>query len=159
MAVTTYSESTFRSYLYAQLSPTLVGIIGWTSASDPALQTMVDDTLLILETSDITTLTTANALAQLRAVGKYMLWRAAIQFLVTQYDVTVDGSTFKRSQLIENLMKLLGFAYDEAIAAGVPSDALPPAPGSAAMPPATVSGVAYRDPYTGTSSIYGLTRE
>lgn len=156
MAVTTYTEATFRAYLYSQLSETLRSTIGWSSANDPAFTLMVDETLLVLERADIATLSTSGELRQIRAVGRYMLWRAALQWLVTQYDVTVDGSTFKRSQLVQNIEKLLRFAYDDAIAAGVDPDDLPPAPGSVAMPPATVSSIGYSDPYSQPSSIYGI---
>lgn len=159
MSVTSYTEQTFKAYLFAQVAPALAAIIGWASANDAAFQTMVDDTLLVLDVTDITTLVTLDELARLRAVGKYMLWRSAIQFLVTQYDVTVDGSSFKRSQLIQNLQQLMLFAYDEAIAAGVDPSDLPPAPGSVAMPDVTITAVGRSDPYNAPSSLYGIDRE
>lgn len=156
MAVTAYTETTFKAYLYSQLSDTLRATIGWTSATDPAFGMMLDDALLVLDAADVTTLVTSAELGRLRAVGRYMLWRAAIQWTVTQYDVTVDGSTFKRSQLVQNLQTLLRFAYDDAVAAGVDPDDLPPAPGSVTMPPATVSAIGHNDPYTQPSSLYGV---
>jgi hypothetical protein len=156
MAVTPYTEATFKNYLFSQLAETLRATIGWASTSDPALTLVVDDTLLVLDVADITTLVTSGAIAQLRAVGRYMLWRAALQWLVTQYDVTVDGSTFKRSQLLTNLKELLRFAYDDAIAAGVSAEALPPAPGSVNMPAASIGAIGYDDPYSRTGSVYGI---
>lgn len=156
MAVTAYTDVTFQAYLYSQLSETLRATIGWGSATDPAFGMMLDDALLVLGVADVATLVTSGALAQVRAVGRYMLWRAAIQWLVTQYDVTVDGSTFKRSQLVTNLQTLLRFAYDDAVAAGVDPDALPPAPGSVAMPPASVHAIGHSDPYSQPSSLYGV---
>ena len=157
MAVTSYTEASLKGYLFDQIPETLRGIIGWTSASDAPFQTMVDDALLVLDTSDIETRATSAAVAQLRAVGRYMLWRNAFQWLVTQYDVSIDGSSFKRSQLLANIQRLLDFAYQDAIAAGVDEGALPPLT-SVTMPPASVHAVGHSDPYSAEGSIYGIAR-
>lgn len=157
MAVSSYTEATLKEYLYEQLSDTLRAIIGWASSSDGPFQAMVDDALLVLGTSDITTLATSGAIRQVRAVGRYMLWAKCLQYLVTQYDVTVDGSSFKRSQLISNIRAQLDAAYQEAIAAGVDPGALPDLV-SVTMPPAGVTAVGHSDPYTQASSIFGVQR-
>jgi hypothetical protein len=120
---------------------------------------MVDDALIVLGVANITTLTASSEVAQLRAVARIFLWRTCLEQLILQYDVSVDGSSFTRSQQIKNIESLLSMAVDEAIAAGVDQDTLPAIGGRPRMPAASVTQVGYNDPYTTGSSVYGIRRK
>jgi hypothetical protein len=156
---TAYTESSFRSYLFARLPAALATSIGWESGGDPSFQSILDDAMIVLGSASIATITASSELAQLRAVGRVFLWRTCLEQLIAQYDVTVDGSSFKRSQQIENIKTLLSMASDEAIAAGVDPEALPAIGGRPHMPAATVTSVGYNDPYSSGSSVYGIKRK
>ncbi|MEI8164933.1 MAG: hypothetical protein WCG26_01080 [Chloroflexales bacterium] len=157
MAISAYTDPTYRAYLFGNLSITLQGILGWANADAPPLAEIVNDTLLVLGASDVATFVATGEIARLRAVGRYMLWRACLHYLVTQYDVSIDGNSFTRSQLIANLKTLLDYAYRDAIGAGVTAETLPDLIGHQ-MPAASVGTVVYDDPYTAPGSIYGVRR-
>jgi hypothetical protein len=152
-----YTTALFQAYLYAQLSDTLRGIIGWSSSSAEPIAEMVTDTLLVLGVDNVETLASSAEIARVRAVGRYMLWRGCLQYLSTQYDVSVEGASFKRSQMITNLRDMLDYAYRDAISAGVPTTALPDLAGHT-MPAASVQSVGHNDPYSAPGSVYGVRR-
>lgn len=153
-----YTDQTFAAYLFARLPAGVASTIGWADSTDESFQAIREDALAVLGAASVATLVAPSEISQLRAVGRVFLWRTCLEQLIAQYDVTVDGSSFKRSQLIDNIKMLLSMASDEAVAAGVDEEALPSIGGRPRMPPATVTSVGYADPYSSGSSMYGVKR-
>lgn len=79
----------------------------------------VDETLLILNITDLTTVTGATALRRLRAVARAEVWRAVMQRTAGDYDATIDGDSYKRSQLHDHAALMYADARAEAVALGV----------------------------------------
>lgn len=75
---------------------------------------------------------------RLYAAGQVCLWRAVKEGLVLVYDVTADGETYRRSQILQSVDSLLSAAKADAAGYGVDL---------AEMPPATISRVTYDSPY------------
>jgi len=75
---------------------------------------------------------------RLYAAGQVCLWRAVKEGLVLVYDVTADGETYRRSQILQSVESLLSAAKADAAGYGVDL---------AEMPPATISRVTYDSPY------------
>ena len=94
----------------AELKSMIITLLGdyatmlqWTDAS-PILDLIVDDVRLAFAVTDVTAITDIRAL---RATAQYYAFQAALAGVATLYDFSVDGRTFNRSQIVNNLKSLV----------------------------------------------------
>ncbi|MCP5016125.1 MAG: hypothetical protein GY938_12770 [Ketobacter sp.] len=115
MAVSGYTDTTFQHYLHSVLGREELGtVLGWT-VDDNKYLNAVEETLLILDTTDITGLTSSADLRKLRAVGRVELWKSVMFATAGDYDVKLqDGSDYKRSQLHNQAKAMHEAAVKEA---------------------------------------------
>ncbi len=99
---TSYTEDTFATYLHSRFAA-YADIFGWSIAGN-SYDEIINDTLLMIGASDITTLTDIESL---RVVGQLMLWRAAMDAAGAYYDFRVDTGDFKRSQMFKAIQSRL----------------------------------------------------
>lgn len=95
----------------------LAAALGWSVTTD--YDDAVDETLLILDIADLSAVTGAAALRQLRAVARAEVWRSVMQRTAGDYDATLDGDSYKRSQLHDHAVAMYAAAREEAVSLGV----------------------------------------
>ncbi|MFZ6028036.1 MAG: hypothetical protein ACOYYS_10000 [Chloroflexota bacterium] len=114
---TSYTETSLAQYVLDELG-TVATVLGWTATS--SVSSCVDDALLEMDVSDISTVTEAEDIRWLRAVAKYYGWRKAVANLSTKYDFsTGDSGSFKRSQMHAAARASMELAREEANEAAI----------------------------------------
>lgn len=86
---TSYTEAEFIAFLHSRLGA-MADHLAWTE-NGGSYDEAVNDTLLALEETDITTITDIQGL---RTVGQLMLWRAVADATVGEFNYSADGNTF-----------------------------------------------------------------
>ncbi len=97
-APTSYTESTFKTYMVDEVLGDVATELEWTSAST-AVTNAVNETLLALNSDDIAEFDSKLLIRKLRAFGRREIWRQAAQFTAAQVNVMVDGAQAQLSQL------------------------------------------------------------
>ena len=97
-APTSYTESTFKTYLVSEVLGDVALELDWTDASG-AVTNAVNETLLALNSADITEFSTLLLVRKLRAFGRREIWRQAAQVTAAQINVSADGAQAQLSQL------------------------------------------------------------
>lgn len=93
---TTIDDDTLKAYLHAELGPVADGL-SWTVVNgdyDEAL----DDALNLFGTGDIDNISGAANVDKIRILGLLTTWRRVARHTGADYDFSVDGGSFKRSQ-------------------------------------------------------------
>jgi hypothetical protein len=114
-----YSEVTFAEYLHGLLYG-ISGVLGW-SVADDSYAEIINDTLVSYGAADITTITGEANLVRLRTIGKYQVWRAAVDGLASKYDYRQNNETFDLEKLQAHANVALRQAEQAASAYGVGS--------------------------------------
>lgn len=115
-----YTESTLSAYLLSVVRG-IAPALGWAAQSD--IQSVIDDILLDYGTSDIST---ATDLRKLRILGRYHIWKAAVEQSAGRITFSVGGQTWNRERLQTQAKEALALAQSEAsIYLGVIEDDLP----------------------------------
>lgn len=76
-----YTEATFYAYLKGVIGG-FSGLLAWTSQAH--YQAAIDETMLALGVSDITTITGSQGIRRLRAFGRREVWRAVAQAMTVK---------------------------------------------------------------------------
>jgi hypothetical protein len=147
MALVPYTDTyAFAVYLESLVRRSKFGpVLGWT-IDDGSYDEIIADTLAALGDTDIATYISSADLQRLRIAGQVFLYRAILVALVSSYDVSVDGASFSRSQMLNGAKLALTMAESaaESLGLNLPASGI----GTVVVPPATVAGVAYpTDPY------------
>jgi hypothetical protein len=112
-----YTEAELKTFIVTTLGE--VGtILGWTTATTLVTEA-VNDTLLALGVSDISSVSGATAIQQLRAMAAVSAWRAALGSLAARYDFADGDQDRKRSQVHKMILESLSLAESNAAAVGV----------------------------------------
>lgn len=139
---TSYTEAAFALFLHAQLSR-VAAELGWSDgggADAGSYGEIINDTLLACQVDAISSIEGRNGIQQLRTVGRYFAWRAAVEALTTEHDLSADGASLSRSAVFEQALKMLDRAELETAVYGIGPQA-----GSYV---ATVTAVSRTDPYS-----------
>jgi hypothetical protein len=110
---TSYSEATFADYLASVLGE-VAPVIGWDAGSVQVLEA-VNDALLDLGLTDITTVTSTRALRGMRALGRRAIWRAVVQHVATRYDFSDSDAKFTRSQVQAMALEAMKLAESDCL--------------------------------------------
>lgn len=97
-APSSYTEATFKTYLVDEVLGDVATELEWTTAST-AVGNAVNETLLALNSEDITEFSSLLLVRKLRAFGRREIWRQAAQFTAAQINVMADGAQAQLSQL------------------------------------------------------------
>lgn len=97
-APSSYTESTFKAYLVDEVLAGVATELDWTSAS-ATVTNAVNETLLALNSDDITEFSTLLLVRKLRAFGRREIWRQAAQVTAAEINVMADGAQAQLSQL------------------------------------------------------------
>lgn len=107
------------SYTEYELSEYMLSVTAAVSASagldSLAFDEAVNDVLTAYGEADIADVTDV---AKLRALAKVEAWRTVIGYLMTAYDFSADGGSYKRSQMLTGAEKALERAEADAALAG-----------------------------------------
>lgn len=94
-----YTEETFAEYLHSQLYG-IAGALGWTVAGN-SYDEIITDTLVAYGASDIEAITGDANVVKLRRIGRYEVWRAAVDGLTAKYDYATNQQSFDLSQMFK----------------------------------------------------------
>lgn len=120
MAVTGYAdEAAIANYMHDVLgADELATSLGWSVAAGD-YQDAVDETLLVLDITDPSTLTATADLRKLRAIARAEVWRSVMSRTAGDYDVRLEDDTdTKRSQVHKHARAMFEAAKAEAVALG-----------------------------------------
>ena len=115
---TGYTEDTLKTYMHTEAdtgSPSMATVLGWTVA-DLSYDEILNDVLLDLDVSNVTTITGASNIRKLRLLSKVHVWRAIVAGLATKHTFSADGASYKRSDLQSMALATLALAEDAASA-------------------------------------------
>lgn len=136
---TSYTEEAFAVYLHGVLSTTAVEL-GWdadgTTTGD--YTEIINDTLIACGVAVIDELSGMADVTQLRTLGRYYAWQAAVEALVVEHNLSADGATLQRETVFKQAQQMLNQAADKASAYGI---------GPYGDYTATITEVAHNDPY------------
>lgn len=105
---TSYTESTFKTYLHTTLGG-IADVLSLTVAGG-SYDEVINDVLIALDEDDITTIADIRGL---RATGRYYVWKKAADVAATIYDFSVDKRSFKRHQIVESILNRLAEAEND----------------------------------------------
>lgn len=111
---TSYSEEDFKTYLHSILGDT-AGLLSWTVAGGSYDEILID-ALFACDVTDITQLSGAAAMQQLRVLGRLKLWSAVLQAALPEINYTADGATFNREAIFQHALHMLQEARIQALA-------------------------------------------
>jgi hypothetical protein len=107
------------SYTEYELSEYMLSVTAAVSASagldSMAFDEAVNDVLAAYGEDDIAD---ATNIVKLRVLAKVEAWRTVISYLMTAYDFSADGGSYKRSQMLAGAEKALERAEADASIAG-----------------------------------------
>jgi len=119
MAISSYAdEAALAGYMHRVLGrDELAQALDWSVARDD-YQDAVDETLLVMDVTDVSTVTATTDLRKLRAVARAEVWRLVMSRTAGDYDVSLDGDSYKRAQLHKHAAAMFNQAKAEAVALG-----------------------------------------
>lgn len=94
---TAYTEPELSAFMHAVLGDVATAL-GW-STDDERFDEAVNDTLLAYGVDDIDD---ATDIPKLRALARIEAWRAATDSLASRFDLSADGQSASRSQMVEH---------------------------------------------------------
>lgn len=97
-APASYTEETFATYLVSEVLGAVATDLEWTNETG-AVTNAVNETLLALNTDDISEFDSILLIRKLRAFGRREIWRQAAQFTAAEINVMADGAQAMLSQL------------------------------------------------------------
>lgn len=113
---TLYSEAIFADYLTSVLGE-VASLLGW-DAGSVQVQEALNDALLDLDVSNIATVTLAEDIRKLRAVGRRAIWRAVQGATAGFYSITDNGQRLERQQIHDQARKNVESAEADCRALG-----------------------------------------
>ena len=116
------TEAEFAAYLHGCLYG-IAGVLAW-SVDEGSYDEIINDTLVAYGTSDLDSITGESNIVKLRALGKYYVWRAAVDGLASKYDYATNNQRFDLSQMQKMANTSLRQAEQAAAAYGVGSYAI-----------------------------------
>lgn len=141
-----YTSATLQAYAHGLITTlNFAAALGWTVEGGSYTE-IERDTLMALGLDAPEAATSTLAIRHVRAALEVFLWRRVVQALITSYDVTIGGDSFKRSQLFQAAQTALSMA--EATAQGLGIELPPSGIGQTFMPPVEITGTNTQSPYT-----------
>lgn len=110
---TSYTEEQFKAYLHSVLADT-AALLGWT-VDGGSYDEVVIDALFACDVTDITELSGAAAMRQLRVLGRLKLWAAVLRAALPEINYTADGATFNREAVFQHAMQMMKEARIDAL--------------------------------------------
>lgn len=112
---TSYTVAEFLEWLHGELvrQGVLADFLGWSPAAgdyDQALQ----EVLLAAGVENLSDLDGLEGTQKLRALGRLQLWRQVQEALATEYTYSADQTSHQRSQMFDQVGRLLDRAEREA---------------------------------------------
>jgi len=104
-APTSYTEAQLAEYMIASLGE-VAAILGLTSSSDAIIEA-VYDVASVFGVADVASITDMKAL---RPTARYYALNTALIVASSVYDFSVDGRSFSRGDIVDNLNKALKVA-------------------------------------------------
>lgn len=128
MAVTGYTDHEFRRFMHDTLGEfRLTEQLNW-KIHDGDYDEPLNETLLVLGLTDITTVTATADLRRLRAVGRAELWRHVMHRTAGYHQRGLNEAARSEQQIHQQAKALFEAAKSEAVALGVPDyDGVKPA--------------------------------
>lgn len=114
---TSYSEESLAEYIHQELGE-LPDRLGWSVAASSYTE-VVNDILLALGVTDLTTWTGTSAIEQVRALARYRGWTQVVKALASKYQFATDFQTFQRQQMQAMALKSLALAERDCQDAGL----------------------------------------
>ena len=108
---TSYTEETLMDHMLS----TTEAVAEIAGVDSYAFEEAVNDTLTAYGAA---TIDLATNIAKLRALAKVEAWKTLITYLMTLYDFTADGASYKRSQMLAAAEAALSKAEADAALAG-----------------------------------------
>jgi hypothetical protein len=111
-APTSYTETSLKIYMHTALGAVATAL-GWT-VQDGNYDELVNETLLVYGTDDVTGISGQDNIRKLRTLARVEAWRAVVRETAGDYDFSADGGSYKRSQIHAQAKMALEAAQDEA---------------------------------------------
>ena len=94
---TAYTEAELAAFIHAELGGVATAL-GWT-VDGGSYDEAVNDALYLANVSDIATVTSRDAVFQLRRLAMLAAWRRVVAAVSLDYDFSADGGKYSRSQV------------------------------------------------------------
>jgi hypothetical protein len=107
---TAYTEQELSEYMLSVTSA-VSETVGETGLQSWHFAEAVNDVLVAYDVTDIAD---AIDIAKLRSLAKVEAWRTVIGYLMTAYDFSADGASYKRSQMLAAAEKAMASAQADA---------------------------------------------
>lgn len=114
-----YTEASLAEYAHSCIR-TLAETFTW--SPEAGLYTeVVNETMLALGVSDLTSFSSPETIRGLRAVARRESWRAVLGALAARYDFNTDSQGFKRSQMYDMAKEQYSAAIADCAALNIDS--------------------------------------